>query len=238
MLSRTNLGAISVSLSLMATITTKSGKSPVPLARVVSLDSVTPIFTDTFLSGDLELRVPLQFKNGDVYSNIFVALEIPRVLHLRRQNRDTPMLRIGISPRSSRASPVYLVFCTIHISSASSMKPSTLQCRRCNCIGTIFFIYHPLERRFDVLPFAIQTLKAKGYKFVTISECLGIEAYKSSVPPSTRDVRLSLYQDLSTYSSSPDYRTAGSADGGGKFLLNRKVQSFLGILFLVLLFVA
>lgn len=52
----------------------------------------------------------------------------------------------------------------------------------------IYYLLNPSQHRYDVLPFAIQTLKAKGYNFVTMSECLGIDAYLSTVAPEERDV--------------------------------------------------
>ena len=45
-----------------------------------------------------------------------------------------------------------------------------------------------------LLPFAIQTLQAAGYKLVTLAECLGKPAYQSVAAPKTRDVRLSCIQ--------------------------------------------
>ncbi|KJA21062.1 carbohydrate esterase family 4 protein [Hypholoma sublateritium FD-334 SS-4] len=39
----------------------------------------------------------------------------------------------------------------------------------------------------QVLPYAIQTLQAAGYKLVTLAECLGKAPYQSVVAPSTRD---------------------------------------------------
>ncbi|KAH9483588.1 hypothetical protein JR316_0003058 [Psilocybe cubensis] len=44
----------------------------------------------------------------------------------------------------------------------------------------------------QVLPYAIQQLKAAGYRLVTVAECLGKPAYQSVVAPSPRDVRVSL----------------------------------------------
>ncbi|KAG8908918.1 Carbohydrate esterase 4 protein [Tulasnella sp. 403] len=42
---------------------------------------------------------------------------------------------------------------------------------------------------FEILPFALETLKAKGYKFVTVSECLGgVDPYVSTGQPQDRDV--------------------------------------------------
>ncbi|EJD50157.1 carbohydrate esterase family 4 protein [Auricularia subglabra TFB-10046 SS5] len=38
-----------------------------------------------------------------------------------------------------------------------------------------------------VIPHALQVLSAKGYKFVTVSQCLGIKPYQSIVAPSTKD---------------------------------------------------
>lgn len=51
----------------------------------------------------------------------------------------------------------------------------------------------------QVLPFAIQKLKAKGYTFKTVAECLGMPAYASVGTPGTKDVSsssLSIYQSL------------------------------------------
>ncbi|KIJ36706.1 carbohydrate esterase family 4 protein [Sphaerobolus stellatus SS14] len=38
----------------------------------------------------------------------------------------------------------------------------------------------------DLLPFAIKTLRAKGYQFVTVSECLGISPYQWYIGPQAR----------------------------------------------------
>ncbi|CUA70173.1 hypothetical protein RSOLAG22IIIB_00521 [Rhizoctonia solani] len=40
----------------------------------------------------------------------------------------------------------------------------------------------------DVIPYAIQQFKAKGYKMVTVAQCLGQSPYKSTGSPSPRDV--------------------------------------------------
>ncbi|KAF8488745.1 carbohydrate esterase family 4 protein [Gautieria morchelliformis] len=55
--------------------------------------------------------------------------------------------------------------------------------------STIISLEHETVKTtvYDVLPFAIHTLKAQGYNFVTIAECLGIDAYKSTVSPGRRD---------------------------------------------------
>lgn len=61
----------------------------------------------------------------------------------------------------------------------------------------------------QVLPYAIQQLKAAGYRLVTVAECLGKPAYQSVVAPSARDVRISFYplgclvSDLVSISSPP-----------------------------------
>jgi len=39
----------------------------------------------------------------------------------------------------------------------------------------------------SVLPYAIKTLKAKGYKFATVAECLGLPAYRAVGTPGTKD---------------------------------------------------
>ncbi|KAG8679481.1 Carbohydrate esterase 4 protein, partial [Ceratobasidium sp. 423] len=39
----------------------------------------------------------------------------------------------------------------------------------------------------DVIPYAIQQIKAKGYKMVTVSECLGLSPYQSTGSPAARD---------------------------------------------------
>lgn len=39
----------------------------------------------------------------------------------------------------------------------------------------------------DVIPYAIQQFKAKGYKMVTVAECLGQSPYQSTGSPSPRD---------------------------------------------------
>lgn len=57
----------------------------------------------------------------------------------------------------------------------------------------------------QVLPFAIQKLKAKGYTFKTVAECLGMPAYASVGTPGTKDVSsssLSIYQSLGLLTSS------------------------------------
>ncbi|KAG8759682.1 Carbohydrate esterase 4 protein [Ceratobasidium sp. 423] len=40
----------------------------------------------------------------------------------------------------------------------------------------------------DVIPYAIQQIKAKGYKMVTVAECLGQSPYQSTGSPAIRDV--------------------------------------------------
>lgn len=40
----------------------------------------------------------------------------------------------------------------------------------------------------DVIPYAIKQIKAKGYKMVTVAECLGKSPYQSTKSPSERDV--------------------------------------------------
>lgn len=39
-----------------------------------------------------------------------------------------------------------------------------------------------------LLPYAIKALKAKGYKLVTVAECLGKSAYLSETKPKAKDV--------------------------------------------------
>ncbi|CAE6445168.1 unnamed protein product [Rhizoctonia solani] len=39
----------------------------------------------------------------------------------------------------------------------------------------------------DVIPYAIQQIKAKGYKMVTVAECLGESPYQSTGSPASRD---------------------------------------------------
>ena len=39
----------------------------------------------------------------------------------------------------------------------------------------------------DVIPYAVQQFKAKGYKMVTVAECLGASPYQSTGTPATRD---------------------------------------------------
>ncbi|KAF8881319.1 carbohydrate esterase family 4 protein [Infundibulicybe gibba] len=39
----------------------------------------------------------------------------------------------------------------------------------------------------EVLPFAIEKLQGAGYKLVTVAECLGLPAYKSTGSPASRD---------------------------------------------------
>lgn len=46
----------------------------------------------------------------------------------------------------------------------------------------------------QVLPYAIQKLKAKGYNFATVAECLGgLPAYQGFVTPGTKDVSQSIH---------------------------------------------
>ncbi|QRV98284.1 hypothetical protein RhiJN_26303 [Ceratobasidium sp. AG-Ba] len=40
---------------------------------------------------------------------------------------------------------------------------------------------------FDVLPYVIDLAKTKGYKLVTVAECLGIDPYLHKDKPSKRD---------------------------------------------------
>ncbi len=40
----------------------------------------------------------------------------------------------------------------------------------------------------EVLPHAIDTLQAAGYRLVTVAECLGLEAYTKVGAPGTPDV--------------------------------------------------
>lgn len=44
--------------------------------------------------------------------------------------------------------------------------------------------------RYDVLPYAIGVLQAKGYSLVTVAECLGQSAYQWVGSPQTPTVRL------------------------------------------------
>jgi len=52
---------------------------------------------------------------------------------------------------------------------------------------TINALNHEVFERtaHEVLPHAINVLKAKGYRFVTLAECLGMPAYQSIVPAQT-----------------------------------------------------
>lgn len=44
-------------------------------------------------------------------------------------------------------------------------------------------------RRYDVIPFAIDLFKSKGYRLVTVSECLGgLPDYQKVIPRSEKDV--------------------------------------------------
>ena len=40
----------------------------------------------------------------------------------------------------------------------------------------------------QVLPYAINLLQSKGYKLVTVAECLGLPAYQWTTTPGTKDV--------------------------------------------------
>ncbi|KAL5632898.1 hypothetical protein ACGC1H_005747 [Rhizoctonia solani] len=55
--------------------------------------------------------------------------------------------------------------------------------------GSILTLNHETHETTieDVIPFAIQQIKAKGYKMVTVAECLGEAPYQSTGSPSTRD---------------------------------------------------
>ena len=45
-----------------------------------------------------------------------------------------------------------------------------------------------LQRLYIVLPRSIQLLQSKGYKLVTVAECLGMEPYQSVGQPGMPDV--------------------------------------------------
>jgi peptidoglycan/xylan/chitin deacetylase (PgdA/CDA1 family) len=46
------------------------------------------------------------------------------------------------------------------------------------------------DTAYKVLPYALQQLGAKGYRAVTVAECLGLNPYFSTGSPGTRDVSL------------------------------------------------
>ncbi|CAE6499493.1 unnamed protein product [Rhizoctonia solani] len=55
--------------------------------------------------------------------------------------------------------------------------------------GSILTLNHETHETTidDVIPYAIQQIKAKGYKMVTVAECLGESPYQSTGSPATRD---------------------------------------------------
>ncbi|CAE7097180.1 unnamed protein product [Rhizoctonia solani] len=55
--------------------------------------------------------------------------------------------------------------------------------------GSILTLNHETHESTieDVIPFAIQQIKAKGFKMVTVAECLGESPYQSTGSPSARD---------------------------------------------------
>ena len=63
----------------------------------------------------------------------------------------------------------------------------------------------------DVVPYALNLLKNKGYKFVTVSQCLGISPYQSIVAPSVKDVRAQR-PELRPVAHSFSCRARGSAE--------------------------
>ncbi|GJJ14797.1 hypothetical protein Clacol_009065 [Clathrus columnatus] len=56
----------------------------------------------------------------------------------------------------------------------------------------------------EVIPFAVQTLRAKGYRFVTVSECLGIQPYQWVALPQTQTVRSIIERLELQYMRQPD----------------------------------
>ncbi|CUA78404.1 hypothetical protein RSOLAG22IIIB_07055 [Rhizoctonia solani] len=55
--------------------------------------------------------------------------------------------------------------------------------------GSILTLNHETQEATidDIIPYAIQQIKAKGYKMVTVAECLGQSPYQSTGSPSARD---------------------------------------------------
>ncbi|KAF8591688.1 carbohydrate esterase family 4 protein [Ramaria rubella] len=68
----------------------------------------------------------------------------------------------------------------------------------------------------DVLPFAIKTFQNQGYNFVTISQCLGGDAYQSTDSPSDRDVRLT-FSPHTQHTLKVIHRIRGRVDVGSGF---------------------
>ncbi|CAE6512100.1 unnamed protein product [Rhizoctonia solani] len=61
----------------------------------------------------------------------------------------------------------------------------------------------------EVIPYALKKIQEKGYRMVTVAECLGMEPYQAITSPSSRDVNLSpmpLSNDIDAH-----YREAGLA---------------------------
>lgn len=56
----------------------------------------------------------------------------------------------------------------------------------------IQFVNSNIYNSHEVLPHAISVLQAKGYRLVTLAECLGQPAYQSVGAPSVRDVSPSI----------------------------------------------
>ncbi|CAE6526854.1 unnamed protein product [Rhizoctonia solani] len=52
---------------------------------------------------------------------------------------------------------------------------------------SILTLNHETQGNEDVIPYAIQQIKAKGYKMVTVAECLGESPYQSTGSPSARN---------------------------------------------------
>ena len=56
--------------------------------------------------------------------------------------------------------------------------------------STILSLQHEVHRSsvYEVLPHAISVLKAKGYRFVTLADCLGRNKYQRTGAPEARNV--------------------------------------------------
>ncbi|KAF5334503.1 hypothetical protein D9611_013831 [Ephemerocybe angulata] len=55
--------------------------------------------------------------------------------------------------------------------------------------STILSLEHEVHATsvYEVLPYAIAKLRAAGYRFVTVAECLNMKPYQLVLPPSTKD---------------------------------------------------
>ncbi|KAF5328302.1 hypothetical protein D9758_017984 [Tetrapyrgos nigripes] len=81
----------------------------------------------------------------------------------------------------------------------------------------------------DVLPYAIQKLKAAGYKFATVAECMGLDPYQSVGNPQENDVSAHSHLIALAFGCSESLRYLRSALLTGKLGLQLKRDRELGL---------